>query len=428
MNAAFLPPPQPPGSSKLVFWTALTVGAIFFAAEHDWQASKRETFAPTADEMESSAAAGSLGRRLAFPFLAAWGLICIGCRPKVNVSWRGVLPWILAAYLLVCAASLLWSDDPSLTGRRLIVLGCFALGAMCLGTRLELPEICRLVWLVSASYVALGVAIELLLQTFRPWQSDYRFAGSAHPNTQVMYCALAFLSSLAVRTPFAWRGMPGLVALSAGGLIILTGSRTGCAGLLAAVAAYGLIQCSWRTNARLALIVVMAAPVILLLVLMADVDLFRNVEQLALLGREDHAESLTGRIPLWDELSWYVRARPLLGYGYNSFWDPDHIYAVSSTLKWGINDSHNAYLESTLSVGLVGTGLLLLAVLLAVRRARLHYRATRLPGYAFLFAVFVLGFVNAFLESGMTLLRFVPFVAALGMVRLALREAAEGNG
>lgn len=412
--------------AKLVSGLALVVGILFFITEHDWQASLRETFAVTASEMELSVSSGSLARRLAFPILALCGLVWF-MRGRHDVSWRGLLPWAMAAYVCFCMASLLWSDDPSLTARRLITLGCFALGAVGLGTRLDLPGISQLALLVSVAYVSLGLATEVLLGSFRPWLPDYRFAGTVHPNAQALYCGVACLASIAVRNQspvcrFLW-----LAPFPLAVLLIMTGSRTGCAAWLAGLAAYGLARCSWRVTAAASCSVVAITPLVLLVTLLADVDLARSAEQLVLMGRDDHAETLTGRLPLWDELSVYVQTRPLLGYGYNSFWDADHIYAISSTLKWGIGEAHNAYLESILSVGLIGTLMLLVALMLAAGRAASQHRETKLAGYDFLLAMLVLGFANALLESGMLLLRFVPFMIAVGVSHLALRAPQEGQ-
>lgn len=407
-------------NGKLVIGAALTIGILFFITEHDWQASLRETFAATAAEMELSVSGGSLARRLAFPLLALCGLVCF-VRKRVRVSWKGLLPWAMTGYLMWCLASLFWSEDPSLTIRRLTTLGCFAVGAVGLGMRLELTEICRLVLLVSATYVVGGVAVEVLLGSFRPWLADYRFAGTVHPNTQAMNCAVACLAGIAVCSQAPSRRMPWLIPIPAVVLLVLTGSRTGCAALVASTTAFWLVRCSWRAKAATLCTIAAATPFVLLITLLSGYDLSRNVEQIVLLGRDDHAESLTGRVPLWEELTEYVQSRPWLGYGYNSFWDADHIYAISSTLKWGISEAHNAYLESILSVGLVGTLLLLLSLILAAGRAAAQFRASHFAGCDFLFAMLVLGFANSLLESGMIMLRFVPFTVAVGVSHLALR-------
>jgi exopolysaccharide production protein ExoQ len=428
MTGPCQPSASHPANSALVLWTALVVGAVFFIAEHDWQASQRDAFAAEADEMELMAAGGRLARRLAFPVLAAWGLICFATTPRGNLKWHGLLPWLLVAYVLWCLASLVWCDDTSLTGRRLTVLGCCALGALGLGSRLQLRELCQVGLLVSTFYVVMGLAVELGLQTFRPWRPEHRFAGTVHPNTQALYCAVACLSSVAVLAqPGRSRRVLWLVFILAGALLLLTRSRTGCAALAAALIGYASLGFSWRAKTAGALGTLWTGCSALLIALLAGYDVLGHVGRMLLLGRDDQADSLTGRVPLWGELLSYVQSRPLTGYGYNSFWDPEHIYAVSSTLQWGIREAHNAYLDSTLSVGLIGTGLLVLAALLAALRAAIRFHATGNSGYGFLVALFVLGSANALLESGIILPMFVPFVTATGMAHLALHDCERGG-
>lgn len=147
-----------------------------------------------------------------------------------------------------------------------------------------------------------------------------------------------------------------------------------------------------------------------------------------LLGRGEKSASLTGRLPLWAELSTYINERPLLGYGYESFWTADHVSAVSSALQWGIYEAHSAYVETMISVGMVGAIPLLTSVLIATWRVRNRYLTTKETGYDFLFALFVFGLINSGTESGMVMPMFVPFLAGCGMARLTFYRAEQASG
>jgi O-antigen ligase len=80
---------------------------------------------------------------------------------------------------------------------------------------------------------------------------------------------------------------------------------------------------------------------------------------------------MTGRIPLWRDVLVSIEKHPLLGYGYGTFWieqNPERarIWALN---PWTPPDAHNAYLETTLQLGLIGAGIATLLLLVATKRA-----------------------------------------------------------
>jgi O-antigen ligase len=75
------------------------------------------------------------------------------------------------------------------------------------------------------------------------------------------------------------------------------------------------------------------------------------------MGREDNeVESLTSRLPLWEQLlGEFVSRRPLAGHGYGAFWTPDNITDVADTQGWSPGYAHSTYVDLLLSIGLIGT-------------------------------------------------------------------------
>jgi len=86
---------------------------------------------------------------------------------------------------------------------------------------------------------------------------------------------------------------------------------------------------------------------------------------LKVMGRDT---TLTGRIPLWNVVLEEIAARPMLGYGYSSFWLSAEGARIQQNLGWQIIHAHNGYLEITLEIGLVGTALLLLGAAINIFR------------------------------------------------------------
>jgi O-antigen ligase len=116
---------------------------------------------------------------------------------------------------------------------------------------------------------------------------------------------------------------------------------------------------------------------------------------------------------------YYIGKRPLYGYGYDSFWTADHIDAISTQLQWGLREAHNAYLETTLGIGLIGLGLALMAVFCGLATAVTEYTKYRHPLYAYLVGLIVFGLIDGLLESGMAATSLIPFLAACSLMRMA---------
>jgi O-antigen ligase len=139
-----------------------------------------------------------------------------------------------------------------------------------------------------------------------------------------------------------------------------------------------------------------------------------------MLGRQqEDADSLSGRFLIWPEVLYYIGKRPLYGYGYDSFWTADHIDAISTQLQWGLREAHNAYLETTLGIGLIGLGLALMAVFCGLATAVAEYKRYRHPLYAYLVGLIVFGLIDGLLESGMAATSLIPFLAACSLMRMA---------
>lgn len=159
----------------------------------------------------------------------------------------------------------------------------------------------------------------------------------------------------------------------------------------------------------------------MLVFLLIGTDPAQSASDAALMGREEQAESLTGRLPLWTELSAYAGNRPLLGHGYDSFWIPGHIDEISSELGWGLREAHNSYLEAELSIGLIGLLLALCLGLIGVFQASQAAITTKHAGFAFLVALLCFGLINAFTESSMMGVSFYTYLLASGLIHLGIK-------
>jgi len=99
--------------------------------------------------------------------------------------------------------------------------------------------------------------------------------------------------------------------------------------------------------------------------------------------------TLTDRTKVW-ALALQLQDDPVLGAGYDSFWMGDRLREIWSHYWWHPIQAHNGYLETYLSLGLVGLGLMLALIISAFLRGQ---RAL-LAGNDF--GRFRVGFVTAF--------------------------------
>jgi exopolysaccharide production protein ExoQ len=128
------------------------------------------------------------------------------------------------------------------------------------------------------------------------------------------------------------------------------------------------------------------------------------------MGREDDVSSMSGRLPLWEELLISVNKKPILGHGYLAFWDSEKVEYLSETFRWEIPHGHNLYLDVLLDGGIVGLFLVLLAILVAFWETAKFYSVGHRIEYAIVFGVFAYAVVNGLAESIFKLPNFSLFV------------------
>ncbi|MCA9068191.1 MAG: O-antigen ligase family protein, partial [Planctomycetaceae bacterium] len=332
----------------------------------------------------------------------------------------------VGALIAWCSVSLVWSISSGMTLRRLFVLYCVLLAALGTSRQLPLKQILWLTLLTNFGFLVIGFLAEVSLGTFRPWAGDHRFSGTLHPNTQGLNLAAMCFAALCLvrirpdRRVFLWTVFGiGMV------FIYLTKSRTSFLGMFVALAAIWSLSVPFLYKFSTVCVGVWFVSVVGLLFILAGTDITESASDAALMGREEQAESLTGRLPLWTELSNYADDRLLVGYGYESFWTPQHIDEVSSELGWGLREAHNSFLDAVLGIGLIGLFLALAMSGLALLQASNAAIKTKNPGYAFLVALIVFGMLNSFTESSMIMISFYTYLLATGIFHLALKPLDE---
>jgi O-antigen ligase len=405
-----------------LFAVAALVGLTYFLTEHSLDISLVDAYTQTAEEMELAAGGGNATRRIMFLALAGMGPWLLWQRTGSNWNVNWPLALAMGTYLTVSFGSYFWAADPSLCFRRLIMFGCCVLAATGIARRFTMRELCLLTVAAVGPLVAIGLAAELSLGTFRPWSGEYRFSGSVHPNTQGMYLTVLGLAAMGLARSPAERWRRAYWALFAATIILglLTKSRTGNAATLLAIGVVFLLQTPLRFKFTAGAACGWLGLAALWVLLVCGFNPLTDFREALLLGRAEQSDTLSGRAFIWPLVTYYIGFRPWLGYGYESFWNPAHIDTISDELQWGLREAHNGYLEVLLSTGIVGLTCGIVAVLLALVAA--GYGSVRRgdPAYSLPLGMLVFGVVSSAMESGMVGVMLPPVILGCTLVKMAL--------
>lgn len=409
---------------------ALAIGAAYWMIGHSFTHSARleaeshvradrvkNQFAAQQGETTGSSAAG-------FFLLGGVGLAC-WMTATAQPNWRNGLLWLGIAYLAWCGLSFLWSIDPAQSMRKLAILGLVVAGAAGVSLRFDLEDQVWIAILALGGLVGMGVLAELANGTFRPWRPEFRFSGTCHPNDQGLQCAL--MAMAAGYAAWTERDRPWLrcllVAGALGGLW-LSKSRTTLVAMLAAVAVAWFLR---SRGMQRWLAVSAGAAILSALALGASFSSVAALDQsadIASMGRRQDLNSLTGRLPLWEEMLKAADDRPLLGHGFGAFWNAKNVLKYSREFSWHIPHSHNAYLDMVLETGVIGLVLYLAWVLTTLVVAFVRHGRTGRAALRFAVCLLTFSLVHGLAESKLPGPGIAGFLLLSVMATLAWREAS----
>jgi exopolysaccharide production protein ExoQ len=393
---------------------------VFFFSDHYLYYSRLENFDLSADVFETLAVKGQLQRRVAFVGLALFAITGLLARARHRFKIHTSLGLMLAFFFVWSVMSISWSIDPSLTFRRLGVFVIVCLSAVATVRLFPISFLPSCAFFVTASYLLLGLIVEISLGTFRPLSEGYRFAGTLHPNIQGTNCAMMLLSAISLAGSGKRRRVVFILAACVAFLaLILTRSRTAFATALFALMAYKGLSAS---KAKHSMVILSIGCVFCLSYILWGEDLVAAFEKWLFLGRESEGlDTLAGRIHIWGKSLDYIAQRPLHGYGFSSFWVPRHIQEFSQAVGIGINGAHSVYLELLLNVGLVGSITYVLILCLGIKNALSSYTKTGAAEYGFLFMLLVFSTIHGMLEGEVIQVSFATLLLICGFLHLASR-------
>jgi len=284
--------------------------------------------------------------------------------------------WPLLGLAALAMASTAWSSRPDLTLRRSALLLVSMVIAIYAGERFAIGEQVRL---LGYTFGVMIVAIVVLRLVAPPYVVDYvshpgAWKGlSGYKNSFGQYMAIGALVLLLTRFQrLPWLRYVFLVA--AVGFLVLSQSAGSLLCFLLIVPLMPLWRSS-RVQGRQRL------PVYTMigLGLFSAMYLFmtHSGRLFNLLGRNS---TLTGRTQLWASVWAAIMRRPLLGYGYDTFWaGMGEALDVRIGAGWMAQRSDNGFLDLGLSLGAVGICLFLVIFALSFWKALEYVRLERAP-------------------------------------------------
>jgi len=306
--------------------------------------------------------------RIFWPAIAAISVVLA----LQNRSQLGRVTWppqiiCLFAYLAFAGASVLWAFSPERSLIRFVqqvmIVTSIVLPAMLAARTADMLRglfLCFAFALILNTLFVLEGSVTIVSYGSKLVDIGYQgyFLGKNYLGECAVIALLLSLHEMLNRG--RWRVFGVIVGIIAIVLVFLSGSKTalGLALISPFLAGVALIV---RKMTRISPAIVLLS-IAFCYAILSSVSNF-NIYRLAYMLYGD--SSLTGRTVIWDFAQYEIARRPLLGWGYQSFWlvpDSPSIVAAPGWVKMMPN-AHNGYYDTMLETGYVGLVFLLVFII-----------------------------------------------------------------
>lgn len=348
---------------------------------------------------QGDASSTALNRIYFLPLFAAALWVCLMQPSYRRISIPAPANVLLFTFLVWAGLTALWSYDPGITLRRLLlevaILGIPFLAATGLRDPREFLD--RLYWLhvanliVNLPVIALETPGPLGYEGIYP-QKNYLGAIMA------MTVLISLYQVIGGRRLMRWVGLATLVI--AIGLIMLSRSKTSL-GLAVIVPVFATILALGMRNLRISPAISMLGIVLLLF------GIYKVGAESGTWEFGDLAETLLGdrtlteRTAIWDFAFTMIERKPWFGWGYQAFWEMgpgSPVFREGPGFVAKMPHAHNGYIDTALQTGYAGLAILVLFLLAAYDQTRIAIDRF-LPAGIFMLSIIVMTTLHNGLES-----------------------------
>jgi O-antigen ligase len=352
-------------------------------------------------DFEGLADIASLANQMFWPLLSAIALGCFASRNRSHLTWPPHIIW-LGAYLALAGASILWAFKPEFSfirfSNQMMMLISIILPAMIAARTADLIRgvfFCFVFGSILNAVLILGsYSVEAMAGS-----GDAGYPGYfTDKNTLGQFAAMAILlSSYEIYRP-SWRRALGIIIVVTGTyLIIASQSKAALASVVLAAILAKLVLFIGKKARVSPAVVLLPLPICYAVLSQMVGNLVNRISWYMY-----HNYTMSARTDIWDFVNFEIAKRPLLGWGYRSFF---LVGSDSPSLvdAWGwvrmMPEAHNGYLDTVLDTGHIGLVLFLVFIFTTVHAiGRLANRDPARTWLLLSIALFII--LENFLESG----------------------------
>lgn len=269
----------------------------------------------------------------------------------------------LLAYLALAGASVLWSFNPMVStirfAQQAMIVTSIVLPALLASPTADMVRGLFLLCFAPAAILNIffvinnSPSIVAALKGYPGFFLGKNYLGE--------FSAIPFLLALHEMYYSGLRRALGIVIVVIAALLLYLSNSKTAFGLALVVPCLATLTLIVRKITRISpAILLLSIP--LLYMLLSSVSNF-SIERISYMLYGD--SSLTGRTVIWDFANYEIARRPLLGWGYQSFWFAGPgAPSITDAPSWvgTMPDAHNGYVDTKLELGYVGLVLLLVFI------------------------------------------------------------------
>jgi O-antigen ligase len=342
-----------------------------------------------------------LENQIFWPLVTAIALGCLALRNRAHFAWPPHFLWF-AAYLALAGASTLWALRPEISFTRLatqtMMLISIVLPAMLAARTSDLTHgvfFCFAFGSILNAALILGGYSPLLFGGV----GDEGYPGYfTDKNALGQFAALALLLALyEVFRPGGRRALGLIVVVISVYLVFAAHSKAalGCV-VLSAILASLVLFLSTKMRVSL-LIVLLPVPICYVIVSQLVGNLVNRISWYTF-----HNYDLSARTVIWDFVNLEIAKRPLLGWGYRSFWlvgsDSPSLVDTGGWVRM-MPEAHNGYLDTILDTGHIGLVLFLAFIISTLYTLQHVVNRDPVRGWLLL-SIALFAVLGNFIESG----------------------------